>query len=68
MKKLITYTIFFLPILFIGIWFGPWDTYRIPQAGDGFGPTVGVVDLPVVVGEVFRWTSGAITQDEAYER
>lgn len=45
---------------------GPWDTYHVPQKGDGFGGTVGVGELPVWLGETLRWTSGAYTAEDIH--
>jgi hypothetical protein len=59
-------------VCFCGLtWFGPWDTYRIPnpQPGDwAMSNTTCVVDLPTWVGWVCKHTmKGVKTQKEARE-
>ncbi len=65
MKKKIIIIIF----LSVGLytWFGPWETYRIPQGEVAGARSVGVGDLPVWIGETIRFFNPDVrTQKEEF--
>lgn len=68
MRKLIIPLIFLslVSLLLLSL-FGPWDTYITSVKSDGLSQYTYVSEFPVWLGEILRYTDGAITVKEDKE-